>query len=181
MSRRGYVIVTAAAVLTIVGVSAVQIAPKLIWNASASTPIGLYAIEPQRSPEVTDLVAVRAPEPLASFLAEGGYLPRGVPLMKRIVALPGQRVCRTGLAITVDAVPMGEALDRDRRGNPLPIWQGCRVVAEGELFLMNWQVRDSLDGRYFGPLPASAVIGRAIPLYTDEDGDGRFVWRAPTR
>ncbi len=46
---------------------------------------------------------------------------------------------------------------------------------------MNWQVRDCLDGRYFGPLPASAVIGRAIPLYTDEDGDGRFVRRALTR
>lgn len=76
---------------------------------------------------------------------------------------------------------LGEALDRDRRGRPLPIWQGCRLVANGELFLMNWQVRDSLDGRYFGPLPATAVIGRATPLYTDEDGDGRFVWRAPTR
>jgi hypothetical protein len=25
------------------------------------------------------------------------------------------------------------------------------------------------------------VIGRATPLYTDEDGDGRFVWRAPRR
>ena len=46
---------------------------------------------------------------------------------------------------------------------------------------MNRQVRDSLDGRYFGPLPATAIIGRAIPLWTDEAGDGRFVWRAPTR
>jgi type IV secretory pathway protease TraF len=76
---------------------------------------------------------------------------------------------------------MGDALARDLLGRPLPIWQGCRVVAEDELFLMNWQVRDSLDGRYFGPLPASAVIGRAIPLYTDEDGDGRSPRRAPTR
>ncbi len=181
MTRLGYAITTTAAVSLLGILSLVSFAPKLIWNASASTPIGLYAIEPDWSPEVTDLVAVCAPEPLASFLAEGGYLPRGVPLMKRIVALPGQRVCRTGLAITVDAVWMGDALDRDRRGNPLPVWRGCRVVAEGELFLMNGQVRDSLDGRYFGPLPASAVIGRAIPLYTDEDGDGRFVWRAPTR
>lgn len=181
MTRRGYVFTTTAAVSLLGILSVVSFTPKLIWNASASTPVGLYAIEPERSPEVTDLVAVRAPEPLASFLAEGGYLPRGVPLMKRIAALPGQRVCRSGLAITVDRVPMGEALERDRRGRPLPIWQGCRVVADGELFLMNWQVRDSLDGRYFGPLPASAVIGRAIPLYTDEDGDGRFVWRTPTR
>ena len=104
-----------------------------------------------------------------------------MPLLKRVAAVPGQRVCRTGLAITIDGVPMGDALDRDRRGRQLPVWQGCRSVAAGELFLMNWQVRDSLDGRYFGPLPASAVIGRATPLYTDEDGDGRFVWRAPTR
>jgi type IV secretory pathway protease TraF len=34
---------------------------------------------------------------------------------------------------------------------------------------MNWQSADSLDGRYFGPLPASAVIGRAVPVWTDED------------
>ena len=42
------------------------------------------------------------------------------------------------------------------------------------------RVPDSLDGRYFGPIPASSVIGRALPLWTDEDGDGRFVCRAPT-
>ena len=90
-------------------------------------------------------------------------------------------MCRTGHTITVDGQAIGDALDRDRRGRELPIWQGCRVIADDELFLMNWQVRDSLDGRYFGPLPASSVIGRATPLYTDEDGDDRFVWRAPTR
>ncbi len=95
--------------------------------------------------------------------------------MKRVAALPGQRVCRTGLAITVDAVPMGEALDRDRRGNPLPVWQGCRVVAEGELFLMNWQVRDSLDGRLLGRFPPPPVIVAEPSPYTDEDGDGCFV------
>jgi len=181
MIRLGYAITTTAAVSLLGVISVVTFAPRLIWNASASAPIGLYAIEPERSPELTDLVAVRAPEPLDNFLVERGYIGRGVPLMKRVAALPGQRVCRHGVAITVDAVPMGDALARDRLGRLLPVWQGCRTIADGELFLMNWQVRDSLDGRYFGPLPASAVIGRATPLYTDEDGDGRFVWRAPTR
>jgi type IV secretory pathway protease TraF len=46
---------------------------------------------------------------------------------------------------------------------------------------MNPSVPDSLDGRYFGSLPARDVIGRATPLYTDEAGDGRFIWRATTR
>ncbi|WP_407808323.1 S26 family signal peptidase, partial [Staphylococcus aureus] len=85
--------------------------------------------------------------------ADGGYLPRGVPLLKRVAGLPGQRVCRSGRTITVDGRAIGDALDRDRRGRELPTWQGCRVIADDELFLMNWQVRDSLDGRYFGPLP----------------------------
>ena len=181
MTRLSYAIVTTAAVSLIGVASIASFAPKLVWNASASTPAGFYTIGEVGALDVTDLVAVDAPEPLATFLSDGGYLPRGVPLLKRVAAVPGQRVCRTGLAITVDGVPIGEALDRDRRGRPLPVWQGCRSVADGELFLMNWQVRDSLDGRYFGPLPAAAVIGRATPLYTDEDGDGRFVWRAPTR
>jgi hypothetical protein len=38
-----------------------------------------------------------------------------------------------------------------------------------------------VDGRYFGPLPRSSVIGRALPVWTDEAGDGRFEWRADTR
>ena len=50
----------------------------------------------------------------------------------------------------------------------------------GDVFLMNPGVPDSLDGRYFGPLPASSIIGRAVPLWTDEGDDGRFVWRAAT-
>ena len=87
----------------------------------------------------------------------------------------------TGSTITVDGVAYGEALERDRMGRPLPVWRGCRRIAHGELFLMNFDVPDSLDGRYFGPLPASTVIGRAVPLYTDEAGDGHFVWRTPTR
>ena len=181
MTRFGYIRTTTFAVLVFGALSLVPIGPKLVWNASASAPVGLYTIDPSAALEVTDLVAVEAPEPLATFLSERGYLPRGVPLMKRVAAVPGQRVCRSGARITVDDIDLGEALERDRLGRPLPVWRGCRAVAPSELFLMNWQVRDSLDGRYFGPLPAASVIGRATPLYTDEDGDGHFVWRAPTR
>ncbi|HGI8195921.1 TPA: S26 family signal peptidase, partial [Citrobacter freundii] len=98
MTRLGYAFATTAAVSLLGITSIASFAPKLVWNASASTPIGLYAIGEPGRVDVTDLVAVRAPEPLATFLSDGGYLPRGVPLMKHVAALPGQRVCRTGLA-----------------------------------------------------------------------------------
>ncbi|SBW13912.1 putative membrane protein [Brucella sp. 10RB9215] len=180
MTRRRTLAATMLAVTAVAAPGFVATPTKLIWNATASAPIGFYTVEPADRIEVPDLVAVMPPEPLAAFMVGRGYVGRGVPLLKRIVGLPGQRVCRTGRAITVDGIEMGEALERDRIGRELPDWQGCRVIAPGEIFLLNWEVRDSLDGRYFGPIPANSVIGRAVPLWTDEDGDGRFQWRAPT-
>jgi type IV secretory pathway protease TraF len=125
--------------------------PLYMWNASASVPLGLYGLQQSDTRYVGELVAVLPPEPLATFLADGSYLPRGVPMLKHVLALPGQTVCRNG------------------RGRLLPAWQGCRLIGAGELFLMNWQSADSLDGRYFGLTPSSAVIARAYPLWTDRD------------
>ena len=160
--------------ITLLGVSAIALSqldgrpPWLVWNASASVPIGLYAVNTVIDVHAGELVVVRPPEPLARFLAEGGYLPRGVPLLKHVAALAGQSVCRIGRSITVDSIEMGEARERDSRNRPLPVWQGCRVIAKGDVFLMNPQSADSLDGRYFGPLPAASIVGRAIPLWIDQ-------------
>ena len=143
--------------------------PRFLWNASESVPIGLYRLQPTDRLFVTELVAIEPPEPFATFLADGRFLPRGIPMLKRVLALPGQTVCREEFRITVDNIEMGTAREHDRRGRTLPVWQGCRVLAEGEIFLMNWQSADSLDGRYLGVLPASAIVGRAEPLWTDEE------------
>jgi conjugative transfer signal peptidase TraF len=143
--------------------------PHYIWNASKSVPIGLYRVQPATQLAVTELVAVQPPDLLAAFLDLNGYLPIGVPMLKRVLALPGQTVCRNGLSIAVDGIDVGQAHERDGRGRPLPAWHGCRVIADGDVFVMNWQSTDSLDGRYFGPLPASAVIGKAVPIWTDEE------------
>ncbi|MGY8685899.1 S26 family signal peptidase [Bradyrhizobium sp. UFLA05-153] len=143
--------------------------PSYIWNVSDSVPLGLYHLQPVEQLTVTELVAIQPPEPLASFLDLIGYLPSGVPMLKRVLALPGQTVCRSGLTIAVDGIELGNARERDSRGRPLPAWHGCRVIGADELFVMNWQSVDSLDGRYFGPIPASAVIGHALPVWTEEE------------
>ncbi|WP_324695194.1 S26 family signal peptidase [Novosphingobium sp. RL4] len=185
MTRFGYVMVTYFSIMGVALASFIPTPTRLVWNVSASAPIGLYVIDSfghlPGDLAVTDLVAVAPPKPLAEFMVQRGYIGRGVPLLKRVMALPGQEVCRVRRTITVDGIELGAALNRDRTGRELPIWQGCRRIAGDEIFLMNPAVRDSLDGRYFGPIPVSSIIGRATPIYTDEDGDGRFVWRAATR
>jgi conjugative transfer signal peptidase TraF len=163
------------AILTALGAAALLLStiggasPRYIWNASKSVLIGLCRLQPAGRLIVTELVALQPPDPLATFLDLNGYLPIGVPMLKRVLALSGQTVCRNGLTIAVDGIDVGEALERDGRGRPLPVWQGCRVIGEDELFVMNWQSADSLDSRYFGPLPASTVIGRAVPMWTNEE------------
>lgn len=181
MTRIATMLAAAVSSITL-GTSAFVDPPKtLIWNASASAPIGLYAVRSADDLEVTDLVAVAAPPLIAEFMADRGYLPMGVPMMKRVLALPGQTVCRHGLDIIAYGATIGQARERDNAGRKMPVWRGCRRISGDELFLMNFDVPDSVDGRYFGPFPRGSIIGRVLPVFTDEAGDGRFVWRAATR
>jgi conjugative transfer signal peptidase TraF len=149
----------------------------LIWNASASAPIGLYRLRPDGELPNGTLAVVAPPDKLADWLAARGYLPKDVPLLKHVAAQAGQTVCRTGMTITIDKHMVGEARGFDSQGRPLPVWTGCRTLRPDELFLMNAAVPDSLDGRYFGPLPAETVLGEAVPLLTRDRPDGPLIWR----
>lgn len=177
MKRRTIILagtVAAAALLS----AARPVSRVLIWNATASVPTGLYHIRGTASLHVGERVAIDPPPHLQRFLAARGYLPGGIPLLKEIAALPGDRVCRTGASITINGEPAGSARARDSRGRALPYWTGCMVIAAEELFVMNRRAPDSFDGRYFGPVRRTRVIGRASPVWTDEAGNGAHVWFA---
>ncbi|WP_200410612.1 S26 family signal peptidase [Komagataeibacter oboediens] len=165
MTRRAWFFATYFVVLVVSVSGAVHIAPRLLWNSTASVPVGLYRLRTDSSLHVGDLAALHLPDRLALLLSQRGYLPLGVPLLKPVAALPGQAVCRTNRSITIDGKSVGDAMTSDHRGRPLPVWQGCRRLEHDEVFVMNEAEPHSLDGRYFGPLPASTVMGRAIPIW----------------
>ncbi|RVT73052.1 S26 family signal peptidase [Agrobacterium sp. CNPSo 2736] len=171
MTRFAWVMVTYFSAVATTASIFIDPAKKLIWNASASVPVGLYRIVRADRLDVTDLAVVMPPDDLADFLDERRYLPRGLPLLKRVLALSGTTVCRNGAEITAYGMAYGQARERDGQGRPLPVWQGCRTLRVGEAFFMKWDSPDSFDSRYFGPLPLSTVVGRAIPLWTTDDPD----------
>lgn len=139
-------------------------APRLIWNASASLPIGLYRLEPTRAAAAGELVAYRpAPEWSRAFAARG-YLPDGVPLLKPVAATPPSVVCRQGLRIVIDGRTVAMALEKDRAGRPLPRWSGCITLGPETVFLLALDVPDALDGRYFGPVDRRDLLGRIVPI-----------------
>ncbi len=162
----GATLVFGALGLGLIGFSIVaDPAPALVWNASASAPIGLYRVFPGA---VTrgDLVLIRPPDAVAQLAAERGYLPAGVPLIKRIAAIAGDQVCAVDGLVAINGQAVGRQLRADGIGRPLPLWQGCETIEPGALFLLMEDAETSFDSRYFGPVPGANVIGKLEPLWT---------------
>ena len=156
----------AAAAVALLAAALPDRLPRILWNASASLPIGLYALIAPGPLSVGDLVAVELPSEYADWAAERGYLGSAALLLKRVVALPGAEVCRIGDVIQIDGSMVATASAADSQGRPMPDWQGCVMLAEGQVFLLLAETPDSLDGRYFGPTDAAAIVARARPIWT---------------
>lgn len=144
--------------------------PRLVYNATDSVPIGWYRITSSASLRIGDIVLARLPAQVAAFAGQRGYLPVGVPILKRIGAVSPQRVCIHDNAVSVDDHIVAIVLTTDGQGRVLPKWAQCRALVDGELFLLSNTNPASFDSRYFGPIAASNVIGDARPLST---------WTAP--
>jgi signal peptidase I len=109
----------------------------------------------------------------------------GTRLIKRIVGIGGDTINLVGGRLSVDGNPaasglgtvelFGErvaALNLDNGGGPDLV---DSTIPEGMLFAVGDHRGRSMDGRYFGLIPESAVYGKALGIYRrKEEG---FTWR----
>ena len=140
--------------------------PLLVYNPTPSAPLGFYTVLPPRDLHVGDMVIVSVPPTYRRLVSERHYIGAGVPLIKRIVALAGDLVCEHEGAVAVNGRLLARALAADGRGHPMPVWEGCRRLGEGEFFALVDRSPYSLDSRYFGPLPTALIVGKARVLWT---------------
>jgi conjugative transfer signal peptidase TraF len=164
--RQAIIAAVAVGVALVSTPAALNIAPLVVWNASASAPLGLYWVAGKSALKRGDLVLAELPESVRRLADERRYLPAGVPLIKPVAALPGDHTCTIGRAILIGGRVAARRLKRDSKGRIMPAWDGCRLLSADEIFLLNMDVPDSLDGRYFGPTRMDEVIGRLLPLWT---------------
>lgn len=139
-------------------------APHFLWNASASSPIGLYVVHWSERWQKGDLVVARLSPRARRLAAERHYLPGGVPLLKTVVGLEGDQICSFRRHIFVNRGDVAAVRAQDRRGRPLAHWTGCVRLRPGELFLLS-RSPDAFDGRYFGVTRHADIIGKAKILW----------------
>lgn len=175
MKRRRGMLVIPVAAASLVLLAGVAWFGGLRLNLTPSYPLGLWRIEPlDRSPAVEDLVFICPPDTAAFRMArERGYVGRGLcpgwfsPLIKTVVATEGQTIA-IGASVSVDGWPLphSDVRPKDAVGRALVPSAGGQVPT-GFLFLHS-DFAGSYDSRYFGPIPASGLLGRARPLITFE-------------
>jgi conjugative transfer signal peptidase TraF len=139
--------------------------PRLVWNASASAPVGLYGVAPGVRLSRGDMVIAWPPAAMRRLAAQRRYLPVNVPLVKRVAAVAGDRVCASADTVSVNGRTIAVRRMRDAAGRRMPIWTGCVRLDSGALFLLMTATPSSFDGRYFGITMSGDVIGKAIPLW----------------
>ena len=138
--------------------------PRLVWNASASAPVGLYWVSPNAMLQPGDMVIARVPRDFRRLAAERGYLPLNVPLVKRVAAAPGDEVCARGPDIFVNGHRLAERVGVDAAGRELPGWSGCVRLRGRQVFLLMPAI-SSFDGRYFGVTEGADIVGKARLLW----------------
>lgn len=155
-----------AAGILLLGVTIVKKpAPRLVWNASSSAPMGLYRVIPGAALERGDMVIAWTPEPFRRLAAERRYLPINVPLVKGIAGVPGDTVCAIGESLYINGRWTVLRLPRDGAGRAMPSWTGCETLGPGRYLLLMAEAPASFDGRYFGSVDARQIVGRAVPLW----------------
>jgi conjugative transfer signal peptidase TraF len=142
------------------------LAGHFLINFTPSIARGVYWISRGARLGRGDLVAFPIPERVRELVYERGYIPRSIRLLaKPIVAVGGDRVCVRDGGLFINDERLGDMLDVDTEGRPMPRYSGCGVLGPEEVFAAVEHGR-SFDSRYFGPIALEVVRGKLIPLLT---------------
>jgi signal peptidase I len=93
--------------------------------------------------------------------------PQNGDLVKRVIALPGQRIYSSGSTIYINGRPLPEPyLPRhDAPGPPIATRQHPYRIPPGEFYMLGDNRGDSCDSRYWGPIKGTSIVGRVVLVW----------------
>lgn len=138
----------------------------IVRNLSPSLPPGFYLVQPSHNVSLGEIAVFRLPRDVLRKVGGRRWLAHPPLLIKPTAAVTGARVCHWTSSIRINGVRVGSTLLTDSEGLELPRIRGCYRIRRGWFLPLSNRIPNSFDGRYFGALPPSLLLGRAVPLLT---------------
>jgi conjugative transfer signal peptidase TraF len=140
-------------------------------NHTPSLPVGLWRIEPSRGPiERGQIVSFCPPDTpffrraLAQrWIGHGRCHGGWVPLLKPVVAIPGDRIALGATGITVNGRAIAGSARMALGAGEIPA--GSYSLKSDEVWVISTSHPRSLDSRYFGAIGQSRIDGIARPVW----------------
>jgi len=143
-------------------------------NLSQSYPRGIYRSIEKSTLDYGDFIMFCPKNtPLMQEALKRGYILRGVcdggyyPLLKKVAALPGDRVeVKDYVYINGNKQPKSKLYKEDPKGNPLPRTKDNNItVPQGYMFLLSDYHELSFDSRYLGLIEQNRTISHMEPYW----------------
>jgi conjugative transfer signal peptidase TraF len=153
----------------LVGAAAAVVASSLVLrvNVSPSVPEGIYLVVRGGELARGDFIEHCQPEAVQAYASrrgDAGSCPDGaLPSIKPIAAVAGDVVVTSMAGIEVNGVQVQHSAPL--AGIPR-VPDGIYTVAVGEVWLISSYNPASLDSRYYGARPTSAILRKVTPIYT---------------
>jgi conjugative transfer signal peptidase TraF len=143
--------------------------PTLLINETRSEPLGFYRLV--RHSNLSDYrrgmyVVFPVPPELQALVYGRGWLKNGIPFLKELLGVAGDKVCVWKDRLEINQRYVGPVFQFDGEHHALPQHLGCFAVPHGYFFAASEYFEKSFDGRYFGSLPLTLLSGEARPLWT---------------
>jgi conjugative transfer signal peptidase TraF len=163
-----YVMGMAAILVSMAVLTWQRFGPTILINETPSEPVGFYRLVAHRPSDFHRgmYVVFPVPETVQALVYGRHWMKDGVPLLKELLGLAGDRVCVLTDRLEVNGRYVGPVFERDREGRALPQIRGCFDVQPDSFFAASDHLDNSFDGRYFGPQPLTQLLGEARPVWT---------------
>ena len=144
-------------------------------NLTDSLPRGIYR-DTQQPITYGVLVAECLPQEWAELAVKRGWLGPGAcangttPILKKVVAMPGDRVDLTNAYVAVNGkvLLLTASLLLDSQGREIPrVKRGTYILKEDEYWLIADNIVNSLDSRYMGPAKRKDIVTTAEPVWVE--------------
>jgi conjugative transfer signal peptidase TraF len=141
-------------------------------NVTPSLPLGFYITSSSRDANLVEFCPQGAAATISlsrQYRTAGACPDGGAPLLKPVVAFPGDRVkvSADGIRVNGQLLPNSAGRFRDHLQRPLDPWPyGTYKVEPGTVWVVSSFNSYSFDSRYYGAVPESSIRHHLRPLWT---------------